>query len=193
MIKVIVFFALLGISMGTISPTHADEKYLVGRPAKQKLADEYSVRLRSSEFSGRVWCYKEAPYEVAEGRHPLCGINDQRKIRMMSVSVFVGKSSVSDDEKLERALENILLSDNYKLQLLEKKEILPSIIVTHYRVSWSTSSYNPYVSVVQFPAAGNTIFAVFFPGGADNTGGDSKPIKEEVETYLNNRRLGPAK
>jgi len=192
MIRRGMFFALISIFLVTVSPAHAGEEFLVGRIAKNKAADEYSVRLRSSKFSGKVWCYKRTPVGVQEGSHPICGINDRRKPQAMSMSAFVGKSSISSEDKMERALEQVLASDNYKLALLGEKELSSGMVVSHYRVSWAYSSYKPYISVVKFIAGGNMIFAVFFNGGAEATNGVSTPIKEEVEDYLNNRRLGPA-
>jgi len=53
----------------------------------------------------------------------------------MSVLVFTGKLSVSDDVKLRNSIENVLVSDNYKLKFLEKKDQLSSILVAHYRIS----------------------------------------------------------
>jgi len=189
MIRRGMFFALISIFLVTVTPAHAGEEFLVGRPAKNKAADEYSVRLRSSNFSGKVWCYKKPPASVQEGGHPVCGINDRRKPSAMSVSVFVGKSSISNEEKRERALEQVLVSDNYKLEPLGVKEFSSGMVVTHYRVSWANVSYKPYISVVKFIAGGNMIFAVFYNGGADANKGVAIPIKEEVEDYLNNRKL----
>jgi len=184
---------LISTLLTATTQAYANEKFLIGEPSRQMLLSKYSVNFQKTDSTDEVWCYREVWKDILKGKHPICGVNDRRSIPAMSISIFVGESSTSDEKRKKRALRQVLVSRDYKLESLGAEDVLSSVTVTHYRVSWSYSDYKPFVSVAKFSVGENTIFAVFFNGGAKETGNTPTSIKKEVEKYLTDKRLGPVK
>jgi len=193
MVRPVTFLMLFGISLVLASPAKADERYLTGKDAEKKLADEYSIHFEAPDYSAQVGCYRETGRKVRKGKHPLCWANDQRSIPAMSISIFIGSSDTADEKRQRRALRQVFRSEDYKLEGLGEKELLSDMVATHYQVSFPYSSYTPYISVVQFPVGEKKVLAVFFNGNASQTGYFATPIREDVEAYLKKGMLGPVK